>query len=97
MSERKSTEIKFRVAPTFKARVQTAAAAEEVSLSEFIVAAVESYLTPGYAYEYEFVHTNTDPPKRDVVISNITDVPTSGEVGSKEEQTYPWAFEAKHG
>lgn len=44
MSERKTTEIKFRTSPTWKARVQSAAAEADESLSEFIEKAVEERL-----------------------------------------------------
>lgn len=44
MSEKKTAEIKFRTAPSFKARVQAAAAVAEVSMSEYIEAAVETQM-----------------------------------------------------
>lgn len=87
MSERKTEEIKFRCTPSFKARVQAAAAAETESMGAYLErAALErmTYTEPsnddpeffaGTVFRpNEYVDTNSHVPANDGV------------------PTYPWQF-----
>lgn len=90
MSERKTTEIKFRTSPTWKARVQSAAAEADESLSEFIEKAVD--------FRVAIDHPKTDAGGASdtrVEDSSVTQVVPTSDVA--DVVTKPWMFEAHSG
>lgn len=86
MSERKTETFKFRCTPSFKASLQAAAAQAEVSVSEYIEGAVQSFLE-----EERILRLFEGAPQEDVSTSDEVSANTT----NAKEEPKSWTFEAR--